>query len=178
MTLGSGLSNDKLIFVSVCVVAIGVAVVSMTAYFVGDDYEPPAAPWQCLACGHTFGIDKTEELSVSCQKCGEPAVRSAYTRCARCRKDVLTSRFHLTAAGRESYDQIMGELSGRPARGLMKLRLLALPKVFQYRLANSGGGDEWSDWMAGKAPERMELEASLKCPECGEYLKGNVIRKN
>ena len=173
MTFGSGLSKDKLIFVAVCVVCVGVAAVSMIIYFTGGDYEPPAAPWQCLACEQTFDIAKAEELSVSCQECGEPAVRLVYTRCARCRKDVLTSRFRLTDAGRESYDQIMAELSGRPPRGLTTLRLLDLPKVFQYRLGNPGGGYEWSDWMAEKDPERMKLEVSLKCPECEARLRSN-----
>ena len=173
MTFGSGLSRDKLISVTVCVVCIGVAAVSMIAYFVGGDYEPPAAPWQCLACEQTFDIDKAEELSVSCPECGEPAIRLVYSRCPRCRKDVLTSRFHLTDAGRESYAQINAELSGRAARGLTKLRLLDLPKVFQYRLGKPGGGYEWSDWIPDKAPERMELEVSLKCPECGARLRSN-----
>lgn len=178
MTSGSGLSRDKVVFVSVCAVAIGVAAVCMTAYLIGDDYKPPAASWQCLACGNTFDIAKAEELSVSCPECGKPAIRLVYDKCLRCRKDVLTSRFALTAAGQESYAQIMAELSGREARGLITLRLLELPKVFQYRLEKPDGGYEWSEWIADKDPERRKLEAALKCPECGEYLKRGAIEKH
>ena len=152
-----GVAKDQLIFIIVCAVALAVAGVALVRFLGGDSRKVTASNWQCVDCNHEFRMKKIVRPPIECSKCGGQAVRLSHRTCPKCKAQVLVWRIRVPG------NRAGGGPGAAPAMGMMGLP----PMEVQYWLKQSDGNYAWSDWMPAGSPQARQIDANLKCTECG-----------
>ena len=163
----AGAMDNKTVFIIICVVAIGVAVIALGSFFWGGSGSGfgKTPNWQCLKCDYKFFDPTVDEPPIECPKCQGEAVRLSYRTCAKCRKKTLVSRIRLTEEAATRYRELKAQ--GRAPVGM---QMIGWPRETQLRVQQADGSYGWTDWMPANAPEVREIRAGMTCPKCGENL--------
>lgn len=153
----SGVAKDQLIFIIICAVALAVAGVATIHFFTGGSMKARPSKWQCMAsdCGHEFTMKKIVKPPIECSKCGSQAARLNYRTCPECKAEVLVWRMRIP---------------GNAAGGGAGMGIMGQAMEVQYWLKQSDGNYAWSDWMMAGSPQARQIDANLKCTECGASL--------
>ena len=177
--LPAGMAKDQLIFVIICSVAIGVAVVTMafTRFSGRSGGGIGLSQWQCLNpdCGYEFSKNTRERSPIECEKCGGQAVRLSRHKCPECGEDVLVSRMRLTEQGQAQYQNVKESSGQMPVMPMGPG--MGLPMESQFWVPQADGSYGWTDWVFMAGPQSGQVFSSPKCPKCSAPLYGRRRRR-
>ena len=170
--LRTGMARDKLIFIIICSLGIGVAVIVLAVHlFPRNIVAAQSGRWQCLECDHTFKKETSELPPIECPKCGQDAVGLTYRTCPQCGKKTVVSHWSLTEQGKaeEEATRRQEEETGTQQPRLRPL-VAELPIAVQYWAQQTDGSYGWTDWMNKADPMSRMVHAALTCDKCQSPL--------
>ena len=154
----AGMARDRLIFVIICSVAIGVALVTVVLTIFSGPEAGAGTTWQCLQCDREFTIRTLQMPPIDCRKCDGQAVRTYYRSCPACRKRTILHRQRRTGQGPSGQEYSPGKPGSSG------------PMEFQYWVRQSDDSYAWSDWMQPLSARALRIKAGLRCQHCDAKL--------
>ena len=169
-----GKITDKQVFIIICTAAILVAAITLGNFFLGSGLRLKSVPnWECLECGHKFS-QSGQRLPLPPIDCPQghkgQAVMLGYRVCPDCYTQILYSRTRLTKEFAEEVQRLRDQ-GYEPT----EQEAVNWPREVQFRLLDTD--DQWTNWVIWRSPEAVQIQADMKCPQCGASLYPKRERK-
>ena len=166
-----GLARDQTIFITVCSIAILVAVLALASFVRSGSSTPFVGDWQCLECGRTFASKTLMPGPIDCPTCSGQAVKLIYVNCPQCGRRVLTCQMRLTEPAQREFDSYQAAHSEELAAGRFPKIVFRLPMQARYRIRQPDDSYRWDEeWLYTESERAQELRSEIKCSHRGTQL--------
>lgn len=165
----AGAMEDKQVFIIICSVAIGIAIIAMGWYLFGGRGRSrgDTMTFECLSCNAAVTAENTAEPFAKCPECGKYAARVSRAKCPACEEISLYSRTQLTKEGAAGYEAMKAQGGGN-VPPMMMMGGAGFPQDVQYWLKQSDGSYAWSEWVPLGSQKALALQNQYVCPKCGK----------